>query len=403
MSKIIPRLVIIWYLASIIVLFFYSFTQIDLGLALTRYPDLYKIQQSFQEIGYFNRPLATNIYMGIIISLSLAYFAILALVKNKVFKSSVIWKLTLLTGLILLFSYNAFSYDFFNYIFDAKIVTHYGQNPYQHKALDFPGDPMLGFMHWTHRIYPYGPLWLVLTIPLSFMGSNIFIITYFLFKLLAVVSYLITVYFIGKIVERIFPSSELLAVSFFAFNPLVIIESLVSAHNDIVMMCFSIISLYFLIKKKYLYALIFLVISIGVKFATIFLFPVFLAVVTMQMLKEKINWFYFIVAMIICMLLAVLAATQTSGNFQPWYLLFFLLFAALIIDKFYIFIPSIILSISVLLVYIPYLYYGNWDPPVPQILLNIYSGSIIISLILPILYFIFRNKLSLNFIKSNKK
>jgi len=65
--------------------------------------------------------------------------------------------------LIGLISYPAYSHDLFNYMFDAKIATFYQQNPYLYKALDFPTDPWLRFMHWTHRYYPYGPSFLLLS------------------------------------------------------------------------------------------------------------------------------------------------------------------------------------------------------------------------------------------------
>src|SRR5205814_411517 len=138
---------------------------------------------------------------------------------------------------ILFFAYNAFSYDLFNYIFDAKIFVHYHQNPYFHKALDFPGDPMLSFMHWTHRTYPYGPAWLIIIAPVYYLGFGIFSITFYLFKLITVEAYLWSVILVKKIAEKLETDSSFAVVAF-ALNPLVIAEVLVSAHNDIFMIAF---------------------------------------------------------------------------------------------------------------------------------------------------------------------
>src|SRR6185369_13728901 len=146
-------------------------------------------------------------------------------IYKKKMKSKNILFLILITAGILIFSYNAFSYDLFNYIFYAKIITHYHQNPYLHKALDFPGDPMLAFMQWTHRTYPYGPLWLGLTIPISFAGLNFFPLTFFLFKSLAAVYYLGSSFLIWKISKKILPEYQYFNLVLFALNPLVIIES----------------------------------------------------------------------------------------------------------------------------------------------------------------------------------
>ena len=152
------------YLITLVALFLYSYTQIDLSLTFSRIAPLRTLVGYFQYIGYFNRPLSTLIFVFLIIFLFNFYLGFLVLARTQQLSKKYVWKLIILTTIILAFTYNAFSYDLFNYIFDAKIITHYHLNPYIHKALDFPGDPMLSFMHWTHRVYPYGPLWLGLTI-----------------------------------------------------------------------------------------------------------------------------------------------------------------------------------------------------------------------------------------------
>ena len=160
------------YILTVIGLFLYSFTQVDLGLTLSRWSVEQVIEKFFQHIGYFNRPLSTSLYILILIFLFSFYLLFILLAQRKKITRRQVWFLLIGIAVILTFSYNAFSYDLFNYIFDAKIITYYHQNPYLHRALDYPGDPMLSFMHWTQRTYPYGPFWLVLTVPLSFLGFN---------------------------------------------------------------------------------------------------------------------------------------------------------------------------------------------------------------------------------------
>ncbi|MGH2611771.1 MAG: hypothetical protein ACRDFB_01825, partial [Rhabdochlamydiaceae bacterium] len=217
-----PRVIIFSYLIILIGLFLFSYTQIDLGLVITRIPFLYGFEKDFQYIGYFNRPLSTLLFVLLVLLLTGMYIWLLHLFQKKEISKSFFWKLIAITAVILAFSYNAFSYDLFNYMFDAKILTHYHLNPYQHKALDFPQDPMLGFMHWTERTYPYGPVWLGLTVPLSFIGANIFIITFYLFKFMMVGAYVGTVYFLYKIGEKLKFEKPLYQTAWFAFNPLVI-------------------------------------------------------------------------------------------------------------------------------------------------------------------------------------
>ena len=163
-------------------LFFYSFTQVDLSLTLSQASIFQTVEKSFQQIGYFNRPLSAGLYLLFLILMFSYYVYFLYLAYKKRIATKDIFIIITLTGIFLTFSYNAFSYDLFNYIFDAKIITFYHKSPYIYKALDFPVDPMLSFMHWTHRYYPYGPFWLVLTAPLSYAGANIFLLTFFIFK-----------------------------------------------------------------------------------------------------------------------------------------------------------------------------------------------------------------------------
>ncbi len=372
----IKRTLFFLYPVLIFALFLYSYTQVDLNLTLSTNPVLISVQRFFQNIGYFQRPLSTAIFVSILFFLFLFYLLFLKFANEKNITKRQVWLLILATSLILTFSYNAFSYDLFNYIFDAKILTHYNQNPYLHKALDYPCDSMLLFMRWTHRTYPYGPTWLALTVPISFLGLK-FVPTLFLFKALGTASFLGAVYFIGKILRKISPKNEIFGLVFFGLSPLVLIESLVSSHLDIVMMFFAILTFYLLIGKKYFTSFISLVFSIGVKFATLFLIPIF-GWLTLR--RDRINWEKVFLASIILMSLSVVAASFRT-NFQSWYLISVLPFAALLAKKYYVLIPSIVLSLTSLLIYVPFLYMGNWNPPIPMILLGITTTGIAASIL----------------------
>ncbi|MBI2028361.1 MAG: hypothetical protein HYT07_02015 [Candidatus Levybacteria bacterium] len=363
------------YLAGIVGLFFYSFTQIDLGLTLSEWSIWQAVQKFFQNIGYFQRPLSSFIFTLIILILFLFYILILWAVKKNKFTKRNAWFLIASTSIILTFSYNAFSYDLFNYIFDAKIITYYHQNPYFQKALDYPNDPMLSFMHWTHRTYPYGPVWLLLTAPLS-LGIQFFLPTFFLFKTLTSLSFLGTTFFIGKILNKVSPKDEILGTVFFALNPLVIVESLVSAHNDITMIFFALFALYLIIDRKYIRSFILLFISIGVKIATIFLLPIFVYI--LLKVNKKLSWQRILHLSILMMVIAIVLASYRT-NFQPWYLLFVLPFVALS-PRYYFVIPGLVFSLVSLLQYLPFLYTGNWNEPIPSILSVMVYSSVFLSL-----------------------
>lgn len=372
MQNMLKKLLFSSWILVLALLFLYSFTQVDLGLTLNRSSVITDIQKSFQYIGYFNRPVSAMLAGSLFVLLGALYILTLYLVWHKKISSRVIWAFTFLTSVILFFSYNAFSYDLFNYMFDAKIITEYGQNPYFKKALDFPDDPYLGFMHWTHRTYPYGPVWLVLTVPFSLAGMQIFILTFYLFKLLVIASYIACSYLIYRIAKGRKIVSPAFALAFFSLNPLVIIEGLVSAHHDLVMMVFALLGIYFLLQKKNVYSWIFLIISIGVKFATTLLLPLFFWY-PFSRRKNKEELFFHL--SVFLMVGAIILASQRT-TFQPWYLLFALPFASFVSYKYYILIPFVIISFLVPFQYIPFLYSGNFDPPIPTLMDEMLISSI---------------------------
>lgn len=365
------------FLLPVLALFFYSFTQVDLSLTLSRASIFQTVEKSFQHIGYFNRPLSGVLFLLVIASLFLAYAYLLRrALKNKL-QTKHLWAIIILTAGILAFSYNAFSYDFFNYIFDAKIITYYHLNPYLHKALDFPGDPMLSFMQWTHRTYPYGPIWLAITVPLSFIGHNIFLVTFFLFKFMSAGFYLGSSYLIWKTSERISPDYKTFNLVLFALNPLTIIELLVSAHNDGAMIFFALLALYLFFSGKKLFALIFAIISSQIKIPTAAIIPLIGSGFFSQLRIDTQKFVWLCVGVMTVALLYIL----TKIEMQPWYFLWILPFACLLKPNRYAISILLGFSLGLLLRYTPFIYSGDWNGLAPQV-----KGTV--SLLVPLLFFL---------------
>jgi hypothetical protein len=337
------------YIIAAIGLFLYSFFQIDLNLTLINHPVFLEVQKPFIHFGYYQRPASVNVYIALLLVFFILYILTLRLIWIK--KLS-LYHLGILIGtlcVVLFLAYPAsFSHDIFNYMFDARIVTEYGQNPYTHKALDFPADPWIRFMHWTHRTYPYGPVWLVVTIPFSFIGLGKFLIILVLFKVLIIISYLFVTYYIYKILQVLNHRFAIIGAAFFALNPLVIIEGLISAHNDVLMMAFAVLSIYLLIQKKRVSAIGMFLLSVGVKFTTIFLAPFLI-----------INYRPFLAFLLA---LATFCAISYRIGIQPWYFLWVMPFAALACMHRFTRVIMITIPFVFLLRYIPFIASGSWYP-----------------------------------------
>lgn len=356
----------LWILGGILLLL-YSFTQVDLSLTLSRASFIQDIQKGFQYIGWFNRPLSTYLYIGVISYLFIMYLLTLMLVHKKELSLKAIWIVIVSLAIILVPSYNAFSYDLFNYIFDARIVSHYNLSPYEFKPLDFPQDAMLSFMRSTHRAYPYGPSWLGLTVPLTYIASEIFVISLMLFKLMSAAAFLGTSYFIKKTSQALKLKNVPLSLVLFALNPLVLIEGLVSAHNETIMMFFAVLATYLFVSSKKTLSFITLLISIGIKYSTIVILPVFI----LKMFYKKLKNEHFIGLLLAATIFAVIATSLASGpnknpEFQPWYLLLVAPFVAMYEKKIGRIIFTV-LSFTVLFSYIPYLFMGQWPENIVDI------------------------------------
>lgn len=317
-------------------------------------PNLTYLKNAYSGFAFSHRREVTILYVLIIFLFFIFYFLFLWLLNKKKISYKDIRLLILTTVALLFFSYPAMlSFDIFNYIATAKVLFFYHENPYIIMPIEFANDPLLSFTHAANKIALYGPLWIVLTAIPNFLGSGNFLIILFSFKLFVILFYLGITLLIFKI------SKNLLSVSLFALNPLVVIETLVSGHNDIVMMFFALFSFFLLMRKRSItIALISFVISVFIKYATIFLLPVFIYACWKTIQKRTINWtkiFYF---SSLLMFLAFLLS-PVREEIYPWYAIWFLAFVSLIPQKRMLLYILLAFSFSLLFRYVPFMYLGT--------------------------------------------
>ncbi|MFA9289094.1 MAG: hypothetical protein ACEQSA_04400 [Weeksellaceae bacterium] len=312
----------------------YSYALIDPNLTLVSHPLWQQLREPLIQLGYHQRATSTQIYLILLVAL----FAIhLWLVHKK--KNINPIHISILVACIAVFAYPFVSHDLFNYIFDAKILTVYGDNPYMQKALDYPLDEWTRFMHWTHRPYPYGPTFLPFTLIPSYLSFNTFILNFGFFKIAWGLMYLVSVYLLSKLHKR--------SALMFATHPLVILEGLMNSHNDLIAVAFGIIGIWFLFQKNQIAARIWFLISGGIKYLT-------LPLIVLQ--QKKDHWLNVVSLAGHITLLIYLSTLEI----QPWYFLvlfMFLPFYPRLIDCIQIFLISLLLS------YYPYIMLGGWDTP----------------------------------------
>lgn len=363
-----------YYFIYAIVLIFaslYSYVLQDPNITLLNHPTWTIFRDFAVNIGYHQRPASTVIYFAILV-----LFLALHLWGMKFDQKINPVRLSLMIAGILTLSYPFLSHDLFNYMFDAKILTFYHQNPYFHRAMDYHDDTWLRFMHWVHRTYPYGPVFLAVTVIPSFLGIGKFILHYFLIKLLFSFFYVGCVYLLNK-----FSKSYAL---FFATSPFVLIEALINSHNEIVALFFGFLGLYFLSKKDGILSTVMMVFSAAIKFMS---FP-FMLVAT-----GKYYWMNY-------MALAAMTVVLLYGSFavevQQWYFLNLLFFLPIF--------PNLIKRLSIFFVVLPMSYYsfimfGEWNSNTIEIKHWFILGGFVLNAIY-LLIFLLRRKQGLRFLLS---
>jgi hypothetical protein len=191
---------------------------------------------------------------------------------------------------------------------------------------------------------------------------------------------------IYKISEIIFPKEKFFNTVFWSFNPLVIIEGLVSAHNDFPMIFFVLLSFYLYLNKKKAYSFISYVFSVGIKYSTAIFLPVWGLIFYFEKTKKIINWEkVFILSFLLSLLVVVIASFRTT--FQPWYLILALSMASFVSKKYYILIPSIIGSFFCVLIYVVYVYMTDYSKAYPQTISNIEWVGLLAAIIPTLIYF----------------
>ena len=345
----------------------FSFSYVDLNLTLSQNPLILGFVSTMQQLGYFARPVATVIYIAFLTTAFSFFIYNLWLFKKEQVGLSYLKKSTIINTLILIFAYPFLSYDFFNYLFDAKIILNYHQIPYTVRPLDFPNDEWLRFMHWTHRYSPYGPLWLGMSIIPALFGFGKFILNFFAFKIFIASFHLVNSFLIYRILQKLNPSQAIFQTAFYSLNPLFLIEGIANAHNDIVLTAFILLSIYFLVFAKTGFTYIALLAGTLIKYIPVLNMPWFLLASFKVIGTDRVilaNFITFAIFTFVYSSIGINVPFVSSGatqiQFQPWYLFWTLPLVALL-PRFNLLIISLAIALGASLRYLPYIYWGDWS------------------------------------------
>src|SRR6266699_781199 len=168
---------------------------------------------------------------------------------------------TLLLGTLCLPFPAATSGDVFAYIAYARIGVIYHLNPLTTLPTSIQADPVYPFLYWTRQPSIYGPTWIIITSLLQRLllaqGHRDILSMVLALRVFGLTMHLASTWLIYSIsgrlqhMGRVFSlEKRLRAVLAFAWNPLLLLEACVNAHNDIVVLCLILLAIWFLVGRE---------------------------------------------------------------------------------------------------------------------------------------------------------
>lgn len=191
-----------------------------------------------------------------------------------------------LFALILIFSYPQTAIDLFVYAIRTRGWTRYGLLPFSVSPDALPAsDPWLGLAgEWMDAASPYGPVWEWFSLAAYHIAGGEYFNHLLVLKIIAALAYLGCAWLVYRILLAMRPRWAVAGCAFFAWNPLMLLESVQNAHNDILMIFFLLVAVWAFmqltkeVEKRALFSLLFIVafaLSILVKFSTLIVLPFF--------------------------------------------------------------------------------------------------------------------------------
>ncbi len=200
----------------------------------------------------------TALLFVVFLSVFLLYVLALRLLPKRINHRYILIS-TLLLGLLCVLIPIVTSSDVYSYIAYARIGAMYHLNPLTTlpKAIHF--DPVYRRIRWLDQPSAYGPTWAIITCSLQWLANTVGLVgilaMLMILRLFALVMHLSSCWLIwsisGHLQSRygfISPEKRLLALLAFAWNPLLLLEACVNAHNDATLIFFVLVAIWFLAR-----------------------------------------------------------------------------------------------------------------------------------------------------------
>lgn len=164
----------------------------------------------------------------------------------------VIWIGALLGGLVFVFTPAFLSHDAFVYAGYGRVLAVHHANPYFTTLSVFPQDPFFKLDDWRDALAAYGPIWLVVCALGTFLAGDSPLNYVLLYRTIDLLAHLGNILLIIAILRMLGRSPRTIATGalLYAWNPLVLQESSLGAHNDVVMVTCMLLGIFFWVRSE---------------------------------------------------------------------------------------------------------------------------------------------------------
>lgn len=231
-----------------------------------------------------NRHMQTFLYIIILAMMTILYSVIIKRQKEMFENIKQVLIYVTIIASIFLISISFTCSDIFYYLGIGRLSSEYNQNPYYVTIEDFvegydskeelQKDTVLmqGYLNdWADTTVVYGPIWTSICKFIASLSLGNIDLGIFLFRILNIIIHILNCYVFYKI------SNKKIFSVLYGLNPYMLIEGIMCVHNDIFVVCFILLALYFLIKKKKLaISVVFIALATAIKYFAILLLPLFI-------------------------------------------------------------------------------------------------------------------------------
>ena len=261
------------------------------------------LPQYFSSMAPDGRYLTANFEVLFLFGLAFVVYAVTAFLIGRHARADqmkwllrLVWIGAIVAGLIFVLTPGMSSQDLFVYADYGNLVGAHGANPYFMTPAQVAFNDLLTRIDgWSNAPSAYGPVWVYISGVLSLIFGDHPLPYFYVYRLLELACHLVNIFLIGRILRQVGRSTRIvtLGMLLYAWNPLMLFEGPLGAHNDIFMstlilwgllLCFVADQRGFTRLRNYWPGLVMLTLAVLVKFTSIPLIIFFLLVLAAKTL-----------------------------------------------------------------------------------------------------------------------